>query len=166
MQYSLGKESPRDIQSPESRLIVACLTTASGQLPMRSLHLFAFQLVPYTLFNLIVWTFLTMESFAASSSTYPCHLACVSKSVLRDVIPSIGCSTQQPRSAVGVTRVSWGWLLNVPFLRSSYSSGFLRIFFSWQQVWAESACRDAWMYSLQDSSSNAISSPFQYHFHS
>ncbi len=29
---------------------------------------------------------------------------------------SIGYSTHLPRSAVGVTRLSWGWLLNIPFL--------------------------------------------------
>jgi hypothetical protein len=107
-QYSSGKESPRDFQNHESRLIVACLTTASGGLPKCSLHLFAFQLVPCTSFDSIVWTFLAMKSFAAGSSTDPCHLACVSKSVPRDVISLISCSTQLHRSAVGVTRVSRG----------------------------------------------------------
>ncbi len=58
MQYSSGKESQRDFQSRESRLIVACLTTASGRLPKCSLHMFAFQLVPCTSFKLIVQTFL------------------------------------------------------------------------------------------------------------
>ncbi len=43
-------------------------------------------------------------------------------------ISLIGCSTQLPRSAVGVTHVSWGWSLNIPLLRSSWSSGFLRRF--------------------------------------
>ncbi len=115
MQYSSGKESQRDFHTSESRLIVACLTTASGWLLRRSLHLIAFQLVPCTLFHLIVWTFLTAKSFAVGSSTDPCHLARFLKSVPRDVISSISCSTQLPRSAVGVTRVSRGWLLNVPF---------------------------------------------------
>ncbi len=164
MQYSSGKESPRDFQSRESRLIVACLTTASGRLPKRSLHLIAFQLVPCTLFNWIVQTFLATKSFAAGSSTDHCHLACVLKSVPRDILSSIGCIIQLSRSAVGVTRISWGWLLNVPFFRSSCSSGFLRLFFSWWHVRAESTCRDTWRYSLRDSSSNAISSLFWYNF--
>ncbi len=128
MQYSSGKESPRDFQSRESRLIVACLTTASGRLHKRSLHLIVFQLVPCTSFNMVVPAFLATKSFAADSSTDPCHLACISKSVPRDIIPLIGCSTQLPRSAVDVMRVSRGWSLNVPFLRSSWSSGFLRRF--------------------------------------
>ncbi len=128
MQYSSGKESPRDFQTRESRMIVACLTTASGWLPKISLHLFAFQWVPCTLFNSILLTSLTTKSFAVGSSTDPCHLACASKSVLSKVIPSIGCSTQLPRSAVGVMPMSWGWLLNVPFPWSSWSSGFLRHF--------------------------------------
>ncbi len=34
----------------------------------------------------IVRTFLATKSFAAGSSTYPCHMACVSKSVTKDVI--------------------------------------------------------------------------------
>ncbi len=94
MQYSSGKETPRDFQTRVSRLIVASLTTASGQLPKHSLHLIPFQLVPCTSFNLIVRTFLAMKSFTAGSSRDPCHLACVSKSVPRDVIPSISYSTQ------------------------------------------------------------------------
>jgi hypothetical protein len=48
------------------------------------------------------------ESFAAGSSKDLCHMARFSKSVLRDVIPSIRCSTQLPMSAVDVMRVSWG----------------------------------------------------------
>ncbi len=43
-------------------------------------------------------------------------MARFSKSVPRDVTPLIGCSTQLARSTVGVTRVSWSCLLNVPFL--------------------------------------------------
>jgi hypothetical protein len=111
MQYSSGKKSPRDFPSCESRLIVACLMTASGRLHKRSLHLIALQLIPCTLFNMEVRTFFATKFFAAGSSTDPCHLACVSKSVPRDVISSIGCSTQLPRSSVGVTHVSRGWLL-------------------------------------------------------
>jgi hypothetical protein len=128
MQYSLGKESQRDFQTCEKRLIVACLSTAAGWLLRRSLHLITFQLVPCTLFHLIVWTFLATKSFATGSSPYPCHLACFSKSVPMDIIPLISCSTQLPRSAVGVMHVSWGWSLNIPFLWSSCSSGFLRLF--------------------------------------
>jgi hypothetical protein len=108
MQYSSGKELPKDFQSLESKLIVVCLMIASGQLPKHSLHLFTFQLFPCTLFKLIVRTFLMMKSFAVASSMDPCHLACVSKSVPRDVVPLIGCSNQLPRSVVGVTRVTRG----------------------------------------------------------
>ncbi len=39
--------------------------------------------VPHALLKAIVWAFLTTKSFAAGSSMYPCHMACVSKSVLR-----------------------------------------------------------------------------------
>ncbi len=100
----------------------------SGWLHKCSLHLIAFLLVPCTLFYAVVQTFLATKSFTAGSSMDPCHLACVLKSVPRDVISLIGCSTQLPISAVGVTCVSQGWLLNIPFLRSSWSSGFLRRF--------------------------------------
>jgi hypothetical protein len=34
----------------------------------------------------IVQAFLAMKSFAARSSTYPCHMACISKSVTKDVM--------------------------------------------------------------------------------
>jgi hypothetical protein len=71
-------------------------------------HLFVFQWVSCTLFNLIVQTFLATKSFAVGSSTDPCYLACISKSVPRDVISLIGCSTQLPKNAVGVMHVSWG----------------------------------------------------------
>ncbi len=105
-----------------------CLSDdASGRFPKRSWHLFAFQWVPCTSFNSIVWPFLATKSFEAGSSTDPCHLACVLKSVPRYVTSLIGCITQLPRSSVGVMRVSQGWLLNVPFLQSSWSSGFLRL---------------------------------------
>ncbi len=125
MQYSLGKESSRDFQTRELRLIVACLMSASGQFPKCSWHLIAFQWVSCTLLNAILWTLLATKWFAAITSTYPCQLACILKSVLRDVMSSIGCSTQLPRSAVGVTRMCWGWLLSVPFLWLSWSLGFL-----------------------------------------
>ncbi len=42
--------------------------------------------VPRALLKAIVWAFLATKFFAAGSSTYPCHMACVSKSVPRDVI--------------------------------------------------------------------------------
>ncbi len=163
MQCSSGKESPRDFPSHESRLIVACLTTASGWLHKRSLYLITFQLVPCTLFNTVVQTFLAMKSFAEGSSMDPCHLACVSKSVLRDVIPLIGCSTQLPRSAVGVTR-ELGLTAQCPFLVVILIFRIPKAFCSWQRVRAEATCRDAWRYSSWDSSSNAISSCFRYHF--
>ncbi len=127
MQYSLGKESSRDFQTCESGLIVACLTIASGKFPKRSSHLIMFHWVPHALLNPMVWAFLATKSFAAGYSTYPCQLACVSKSVPRDVISSIHCSTQLPRSAVGVMSLSRGWLLSSLIWRSAWSSGFLRL---------------------------------------
>jgi hypothetical protein len=71
----------------------------------------------------------------------------------------IGCPTQLHRSAMGVTRVSWGHLLNVPFLAV--------ILFFWDPE--ASAPDDKSEQSLpvemlevllHDSSRNAISSPF------
>ncbi len=44
--------------------------------------------VPCASLKVIVWAFLATKSFAAGSSMYPCHMACVSKSVPRDVISS------------------------------------------------------------------------------
>jgi hypothetical protein len=41
---------------------------------------------PSALLKAIVWAFLATKSFAAGFSMYPCHMACVSKSVPRDVI--------------------------------------------------------------------------------
>ncbi len=101
--------------------------TASGWFPKRSLHLITFPWIPCALLNALVRVFLAKKSFAEGSSTDPCQLACVSKSVPREVIPSIGCSTQLPRSAVSVTHVSRGWSLSIFFLWSSWSSGFLRV---------------------------------------
>jgi hypothetical protein len=40
--------------------------------------------VPCASLKAIVRAFLATKSFAAGSSTYPCHMACVSKSVPRD----------------------------------------------------------------------------------
>jgi hypothetical protein len=79
--------------------------------------------VPCTLLKAIVQAFLATKSFAARSSTYPCHMACVSTSVPRDVISSSNCRPQGHRSAMDVTRNSRGQLLSVPFLRSSGYSG-------------------------------------------
>jgi hypothetical protein len=43
VQYILGKESSKDFQIRASGLIVACLMTAPGGFPKRSLHLILFQ---------------------------------------------------------------------------------------------------------------------------
>jgi hypothetical protein len=79
--------------------------------------------VPCALPKAIVWAFLAMESFAAGSSMYPCHMACISKSVLRDTISLSDCCPQRLRSAVDETCDSQGQLLSVPFSRSSGFSG-------------------------------------------
>jgi hypothetical protein len=79
--------------------------------------------VPPAMLKAIRWAFLAMKSFAAVYSTYPCYMACISKSVPRDVISSSNCHPQRLRSAVDVTRNSWGQLLSIPFLRSSGFSG-------------------------------------------
>jgi hypothetical protein len=79
--------------------------------------------VPCALLKAIVQAFLATKSFAAGSSTYPCHMACVSRSVPRDVISLCDCCPQQLRSAVDVTRDSQGQSLSVPFLHSSGFSG-------------------------------------------
>jgi hypothetical protein len=64
--------------------------------------------VPCPLLKAIVRAFLAMKSFAVGSSTYPCQMACVSKSVPRDVISSSDCHPQQHRSTVDVTSDSRG----------------------------------------------------------
>jgi hypothetical protein len=79
--------------------------------------------VPRALLKAIVRAFLTTKSFAVGSSTYPCHMACVLKSVPRDVISLSNCCPQWLRSAVDETRESWGQLLSIPFLHSSGFSG-------------------------------------------
>jgi hypothetical protein len=48
------------------------------------------------------------KSSAAGFSTYPCHMACVSKSVTEDIISSSNYVPQHHRSAVDVTRDSRG----------------------------------------------------------
>jgi hypothetical protein len=77
--------------------------------------------VPCALLKVIVWAFLAAKSFAAGSSMYPCHMACISKSVPRDIISLSSCCPQWLRSAVPETCDSWGQLLSFPF---SCSSGF------------------------------------------
>ncbi len=42
--------------------------------------------VPHALLKAIVRAFLATKSFTTGSSTYPCHMVCVSKSVPKDVI--------------------------------------------------------------------------------
>ncbi len=79
--------------------------------------------VPRALLKAIVQAFLTTKSFAAGSSTYPCHMACVSKSVPRDVISLSNCCPQRLKNAVDQTRDSQDRLLSVPFLHSSGFSG-------------------------------------------
>jgi hypothetical protein len=60
------------------------------------------------LLKAIVWAFLATKSFAVGSSIYPCHMACVSKSVLRDVISLSDCRPQCLRSTMDETRDSQG----------------------------------------------------------
>jgi hypothetical protein len=79
--------------------------------------------VTCSLLKAIVWAFLATKSFAARSSTYSCHMACISKSVPRDVISLSNCRLQQLRSAMDETRDSRGQFLSVPFLHSSGFSG-------------------------------------------
>jgi hypothetical protein len=47
--------------------------------------------VPHALLKAIVRAFLATKSFAAGSLTYPCHMACVSKSVPKDVTSLSNC---------------------------------------------------------------------------
>jgi hypothetical protein len=56
--------------------------------------------VPHALLKAIVQAFLATKSFAVGSSTYTCYMACVSKSVPRDVISLSNCCPQWYRSAV------------------------------------------------------------------
>jgi hypothetical protein len=79
--------------------------------------------VPCALLKAIVQAFLTTNSFAAGSSTYPCHMACISKSVPRDVISLSNCRPQRLRSTVDETGNSRGRLLSILFLCSSGFSG-------------------------------------------
>ncbi len=78
--------------------------------------------VPRASLKAIVRAFLATKSFAAGSSTYPCHMACFSKSVPRDVISLSNCLPQWHRSAVDATRDSQGQSLSVPFSRFSGSA--------------------------------------------
>jgi hypothetical protein len=79
--------------------------------------------VPCALLKVVVRAFLAMKSFAVGSSMYPCHMACISKSVPKGVISLSNCRPQRLRSTVDVTCNSQGWALSVPFLRSSGFSG-------------------------------------------
>jgi hypothetical protein len=56
--------------------------------------------VPCALLKAIVRAFLATKSFAAGSSTYPCHMACISKSVPRDIISLGDCRPQRLISAM------------------------------------------------------------------
>ncbi len=109
------------------RLNVACLKTAARQLLKCSLHLIAFQLVPYTLFHSIVRTFLATKSFTASSSMDPCHMARFLKSVPRNIV-------LQSAIVPNCLEAQWVWRAWVGadcstplFLQSSCSSGILRL---------------------------------------
>jgi hypothetical protein len=79
--------------------------------------------VPCASLKVIVWALLATKPFAAGSSMYPCHMACISKSVPRDVISLRDCHPQRLRSTVDETRDSRGQLLSVPSLHSSGFSG-------------------------------------------
>ncbi len=72
--------------------------------------------VPCALLKAIVRAFLATKSFAVGSSTYPCHMACVSKSVSRDIISLSDCRPQRHRSTVDVMHDSWGLITQRPFL--------------------------------------------------
>ncbi len=61
--------------------------------------------VPCALLKAIVRAFLATKSFTAGSSMYPCHMAYVSKSVLRDIISLSGCCPQWHRSTVDVRTI-------------------------------------------------------------
>ncbi len=121
------EKNPKGISNSWIRLIVACLTTAAGWLLRCSLHLIAFQLVPCTLFHSIARTFLATKSFAAGPSTDPCHMEWFLKSVPRNVI-------LQSAVVPNWLEAQWVWCAWVGadhstslFLRSSCSSGFLRL---------------------------------------
>ncbi len=64
--------------------------------------------VPRALLKVVVRAFLATKSFAAGSSTYPCHMTCISKSVPRDVKSLSDCCPQRLRSAMDVMRDSQG----------------------------------------------------------
>jgi hypothetical protein len=82
-QYSLGMESPKGYPY----LWIGWLSLVLWQLPS-------------ALLEAIVRAFLATKSFAVGFSTYPCHMACISKSVTKDVISLsdyIPNSTEAPR---------------------------------------------------------------------
>jgi hypothetical protein len=59
---------------------------------------------------------LAKKSFAAGSSMYPCHMACVSKSVPGDVISLSNFCPQRHRCTMDLTHNSWGPITQRPFL--------------------------------------------------
>ncbi len=81
-QYSSGNESPRDFQTREWGWLLLVLWQ-----------------LPHALLQAIVWAFLARKYFAAGPSMYPCHMACISKSVPKDIISLsnyISNSTEAP----------------------------------------------------------------------
>jgi hypothetical protein len=72
--------------------------------------------VPRTSLKAIVRAFLATKSFAAGSSMYPCHMACISKSAPRDIISLSDCHPQWHRGTLDVTCNSRGLITQRPFL--------------------------------------------------
>jgi hypothetical protein len=64
--------------------------------------------VPCASLKAIVQAFLATKSFAAGSSTYPYHMAGISKSVPRDIISLSDCRPQRLRSNMDEMRNSRG----------------------------------------------------------
>ncbi len=143
-QHSTARDwNLQGISNLVNRLIVACLKTAAGWLLKHSLHLIAFQLAPYTLFQSIVRIFLATKSFAVGSSTDPLPYGTLLEVSSKECHTLISCSTGLHRSAMCDARES-GLIAPCPF-----SCGHLVLlgswgFCSWQWVRAESSCRDAW----------------------
>ncbi len=123
-----------------------------------SLHQLAFQLVPGT-------------SSKSDSADLPCYKLLCSGLLIRPlpygtllkVSPkechnSIGCSTQMHGSAMGVTHVSWGWLLKSLFLWSTCSCGFPEASVPDNES-EQSLLGETLEVLLRDSSRDAIGSP-------
>ncbi len=141
-----------------NRLIVACLNScwttsqalfAPDCVPAGSLHFVPFDSADLPYYEILCSGFLNGSlpyGMLHEVSPEECHT-------------SIGCSTQLGRSAVGVTRVSRGWLLNVPFLAV--------ILFFWDPEASapdneseRSLPVETLEVLMRDSSRNVISSPF------